>query len=109
MLPEIQAGLCQANASRCTRKELDPKRIFQSEDPATDDGLGNCKPPRRGRQATGIGDLNERSKILELHCEYLAVINQERERDQAARFRSRQRLPIQARRTPVMLSLRRPL
>ena len=66
MLPEGQTGLCEAGASRRTRQELDAKRLFQPEDAATDDGLGDAKPPRGRRQSAGISNLNESSQVLEL-------------------------------------------
>jgi hypothetical protein len=66
MLPEGQTGFCEARASRRTRQELDAKRLFQPEDAATDDRLGDAKPPRRRRQAAGISHCNEGSQVLEL-------------------------------------------
>ncbi len=67
MLPEGQTGLCEAGTARRTRQELDTKRLFQPEDAATDDGLGDAKPPRRQRQSAGISHCNESSQVLELH------------------------------------------
>jgi hypothetical protein len=64
MLLEGQTGLGETGAPRRTRQELDAKRLFQSEDATTDDGLGNAKPPRRRRQAAGIGHRNESSQVL---------------------------------------------
>jgi hypothetical protein len=66
MLPEDQTGLREAGAARRTRQELYAKRLFQPEDAPTHDGLGYTQPPRRRRQAAGIGHFNEGSQVLEL-------------------------------------------
>ena len=95
MLPEGQAGLCEASPARRTRQELDAELLFQPEDAAADHGLRDAKPPRRRRQAAGGGHFNESSQVLELQLKIPRRCNHPSEQTTGARRRSnRQSVPI---------------
>ena len=59
MIPKRYPSLSQGRATGRTCQKLDAEVHFEPGEPPADDRLGDAKPARGGRNASGIGDLDE--------------------------------------------------
>ncbi|MDR6669976.1 hypothetical protein J2X71_006263 [Rhizobium sp. 1399] len=59
MIPKRYPSLSQGSAAGRTCQKLDAEVRFEPGEPPPNDRLGDAQPSRGGRNASGIGDLDE--------------------------------------------------
>ena len=66
VLAKGRARFGQRGAARATSQQLRTQSFFEPHEAPTDDGLGQTEPPRRLRDASGFGNFDEASQVVQV-------------------------------------------